>query len=207
MNRIMLDLETLGTAPGSVILSIGAVRFDETGILDEFYVNINPESCITARLSMDVSTVMWWMGQSDEARKGLFAGEALGLPEALNEFGKWALRYGTPEAGRVDELWGNGSDFDNVLLAQAYAAAGMPLPWSHRANKCYRTVRGLCPGVMFDKPVIAHNALEDAKAQAAHLLKVLYQLGLSPVSGKAENSVVEHHPVEETLQSLLPVAE
>jgi hypothetical protein len=195
VNRIMLDLETLGTAPGSVILSIGAVRFDDEKILDTFYVNISPESCVAAGLRMDVSTVMWWMGQSDEARKSLVTGEALVLHEALNEFGKWALRFGTSEAGKVDEIWGNGSDFDNVLLSHAYAAAGMPLPWSHRANRDYRTVRALVPGVVFEKPTIAHNALEDARAQAAHLIKMLNYLGLCPVVERAENAAVEHHPV------------
>ena len=176
MNRIMVDLETLGTAPGSVILAIGAVRFDDTKILDEFYVNINPESCIAAGLHMDVSTVMWWMGQSDEARKALVAGEALVLQEALAEFGKWALSIGSNVSIPVDELWGNGSDFDNVLLAHAFAAAQLPLPWSFRTHRCYRTVRSLVHSVPFEKPAVAHNALEDARAQAKHLVEMLEHL-------------------------------
>lgn len=178
MNRIMLDLETLGQTPGSVILSIGAVRFDETGILDEFYVNINPESCVAAGLRMDVSTVMWWMGQSDEARKALVAGEAKILQEALAMFGSWAIRLGTPQAEQVTELWGNGSDFDNVLLTHAYASVGMPPPWPFWANRDYRTLKGIRKDIPFEKPAIAHNALEDAKAQAKHLLKILTALGV-----------------------------
>ena len=69
MSRIMVDLETLGTAPGSVILSIGAVRFDvEKGLLDEFYVNIDVESSQRLGLTIDGDTVMWWLKQSDAAR-------------------------------------------------------------------------------------------------------------------------------------------
>lgn len=184
MNRIMVDLETLGTAPGSVILSIGAVRFDEMGLQDEFYVNINPESCVAVGLQMDVSTVMWWLGQSDEARKGLFAGEAKVLAEALAMFGQWAIRAGTPQAAKVDELWGNGADFDNMLLSRAYVAVDMPKPWEFRKNKCYRTVCGLRPNIPFARPTIAHNALEGAKAQAIHLIEVLRQLGGTEIPQK-----------------------
>ena len=178
-NRIMLDLETLGTKPGSVILAIGAVRFDETGILGEsFYQNVNPESAVEAGLTIDVSTIMWWLQQSDEARKGLVAGEAMLLPQALHAFGRWALAPGGvvnshEDIVQVEELWGNGSDFDNVLLAHAFTAAGLPQPWSHRANRDYRTLRALAPDVPFMKPVVAHNALEDAKAQAVHAIEIL----------------------------------
>ena len=170
MNRIMLDLETLGTAPGSVILSIGAVRI---GTPDTFYVNIDVESSVAAGLTMDVSTVMWWMQQSDEARKAFKSGESLDL--ALAGFSAWCWNpSGKPEIRTpVDEMWGNGADFDNVLLSAAYKAADIKQPWSHRANRCYRTIRALHPDVEWVPPTVAHNALEDAKAQAAHLESML----------------------------------
>lgn len=177
MNRIMVDIETLGQTPGSVILAIGAVRFDDVQILDEFYVNVNPESCVAAGLHMDVSTVMWWLQQSDEARKSLVAGEAKVLQEALLAFGSWAIRAGTPEMEQVQEMWGNGSDFDNVLLTHAFASAGLPLPWPFWANRCYRTLKSLRKDIPFQKPAIAHNALEDARAQALHLVKLRIALG------------------------------
>lgn len=42
MNNVMLDLETFGTQPGSVIRSIGAVVFDPFSdkLGKEFYVNM-----------------------------------------------------------------------------------------------------------------------------------------------------------------------
>ncbi len=43
----MVDLETLGTDPKSVILSIGAVTFDPENAKEDFsntfYVNVDPE--------------------------------------------------------------------------------------------------------------------------------------------------------------------
>ena len=40
--RLMLDIETLGIAPGCIILSIGAVEFNRNGILKEIPVKIDP---------------------------------------------------------------------------------------------------------------------------------------------------------------------
>jgi DNA polymerase III epsilon subunit-like protein len=57
VNRVMLDLETLGHTPGSVIVSIGAVKFGGGKILDTFYHRIDAQSCVEHGLKMDVSTV------------------------------------------------------------------------------------------------------------------------------------------------------
>ena len=40
MNHVMVDIETLGTTNNSVVLSIGAVKFDHQGLGEEFYAEI-----------------------------------------------------------------------------------------------------------------------------------------------------------------------
>ena len=183
----MVDLETLGTAPGSVILSIGAVRFGDEllpGRVDltpenSCYLTANVESSVAAGLTMDASTVMWWLGQSDAARAAV-SGAKQPLYDMLARFHYWATHLEpmvttSPETP-VDELWGNGADFDNVLLAEAYKAIGMAAPWKHRANRCYRTLRALRPDIEFVPPTVAHDALEDALAQANHAVKILQAL-------------------------------
>ncbi len=67
-NNIMLDLETMGNTPTSAIIAIGAVRFDKK-IKGKFYGVIDLESCLEDGLTVDASTIMWWMQQSDAARK------------------------------------------------------------------------------------------------------------------------------------------
>ena len=42
----MLDLETLGNKPGSVIVAIGAVKFGGGEIIDSFYERVDAESCV-----------------------------------------------------------------------------------------------------------------------------------------------------------------
>ena len=68
MQNVMVDIETLGTSSNSVILSIGAVEFDNENLGAEFEVYIDPESCTDHGLVIDAPTVMWWLGQSNEAR-------------------------------------------------------------------------------------------------------------------------------------------
>lgn len=170
--KIMVDLETLGTQPGSVILSIGAVEFDpDRGLGAAFYTVISRGSCLLEGLTEDANTLAWWSRQSKEARAVLDQANspsAHTLHHALQDF--WAFMR------RDDEVWGNGSDFDNVLLAAAYQATGLPLPWKFWNNRCYRTLKSLRPDVPFVRSGTHHNALDDARTQADHAVHILRAL-------------------------------
>ena len=163
--HVMIDIETLGTQPGSVILSIGAVVIGSPDL--SFYARIDPESSVAHGFKLDVRTVMWWMRQSDEARKALTEGAEYDVVEALDMLTDWFATLGT-----VDGVWGNGATFDNVLLQSAYDLCGLPRPWGHREDRCFRTIRALVPVPTELIPLngVAHNALDDAKWQAEYLL-------------------------------------
>jgi exodeoxyribonuclease VIII len=163
--RIMLDLETFGNAPGAVIVAIGAVKFGAGILGDHFYARVDAESCVKAGLQMDVSTVMWWMAQEDKARFEVCE-PGRPLPDVLAHFSEW---IGT-ETDNV-EMWGNGSDFDNAILAQAYRVCEMPLPWKFWNNRCYRTMKAHYAHVKPEKKN-GHHALGDAINQASHLMKI-----------------------------------
>lgn len=168
MNAIMLDIETLGKGPNAVIVAIGAVAFDETGLGSTFYLNIKPQSCVDLGMQMDADTVMWWMQQSEAARKALAKG-GVGITEALQAFSVYV-----EEQGPDVEVWGNGATFDNVILASAYRLAGIERPWSYKGDRCYRTLRALFPQIKAaDTGGTAHNALDDAKYQALHASQIL----------------------------------
>lgn len=176
MAHVMLDIETLSTAPNAVIISIGAVKFTASGsaqgpagAIDEstFYERIDPASCTQAGLHTDPATVAWWRRQSPEARKVLDAGGGQ-LEDVLRRFLAWA--------GPRPHIWGNGSDFDNVIVASACKAVGITRPWSYAQNRCYRTVKALAPTVALNREGTHHNALDDACTQAEHLIRVLAHL-------------------------------
>lgn len=168
--RIMLDLETLGTKPGSVIVAIGAVKFGEGTIHDRFYERVDAQSCVTLGLKMDVFTVRWWMKQSEEARTELLQ-PGTHLSKALLRFSEWiGLDW------QDVEIWGNGSDFDNPMLAAAYDAAGVNTPWKFWNNRCYRTLKNLFPLVPMHRSGTHHHGLHDAESQAYHLMDILATL-------------------------------
>lgn len=166
--NISIDLETLGRRPGAVIAAIGAVAFDRDGIHQEFYTTIDLDSALSCGLTVTGSTILWWLKQSEEARKALYAPKRAALPltEALLAFSSWLS-----SAGEF-QLWGNGSDFDNVMLQEAYERVGFEAPWPFWMNRCLRTIRSSYPDVERTIPVISHHALYDAHAQAEHLIAI-----------------------------------
>lgn len=168
---VMVDLETLGTAPGSIILSIGAVSFGpKKEHVSTFYERISIASCQEHGMTFDADTLAWWMLQSAEARAEAFSG-ALPLPLVLERFNGFLGR----DAKDV-EIWGNGASFDNALLASAYRAAKLPLPWKFWNERCYRTMKALYPEVPCERTGTHHNALDDAMTQARHLAQILMHI-------------------------------
>lgn len=160
--RVMVDLETFGTRPGSVIVALGAVRFEDGKIVDRFYARIDPVDAQARGLVIDAATVVWWLGQSDAARGEIGAG-GKPLADVLGEFGAW---LGEAET----EVWGNGASFDNVLLDEAFARCGLKRPWPFGRDRCYRTVAALRPDLKIERKGTHHNALDDAESQALHLM-------------------------------------
>ncbi len=169
--HMMIDLETMGTRPNAPILAIGGVAFDSNGIHDERYATVEFETAIDEGGVICPHTVMWWMKQSDEARAELTKEEGgMSIAWALKDFRTWfdstAYKHG------CSGVWGNGASFDNVILAESYRRMKMAVPWPFWKDKCYRTVKNMYPGVEFDRSGTHHNALDDAKTQAEHLIRI-----------------------------------
>lgn len=168
-NRVMIDIETLGNTPGSVIVSIGAVRFDmEHGITDEFAVVIDPVDAQSRGLHLDASTVVWWFEQPEDARAAWLAADCVKLEYALMALHDWIVLEGTEKL----EVWANGSSFDGPLLDAAFRACGLPVPWMYWQLKCFRTVKDVWPVGIVKRTGVAHDALEDARYQALWLLQI-----------------------------------
>ncbi len=170
---IMIDLETLGTVPGSVILSIGAVAAPDVG--PPFNQKITVASSLYAGLTVDADTLAWWRKQDSAAWEESTQG-GIDLKVALKNFADW-LNDQRPGDLRL-RLWGDAASFDLVLLACAYRAVGLPVPWKYTEEYDYRTLRQLLNS---RKPegTLKHSALSDATAQMGHLQELLVR-----VSGK-----------------------
>ena len=157
----MLDLETMGTKSNSAIISIGAVEFNiqtgETG--REFYRNISLQSCIDIGLKVDADTIMWWMEQSQAARKSLTEGEVISIQQALIDFKEFC--------NKEYQIWGNSARFDLGLMQDAYNKANIDIPWDFRKERCVRTLVSFNPEIKnnLEFTGTAHNALADCYHQ------------------------------------------
>ena len=172
VKNIMLDLETLSTMPNAMICSIGAVVFDQSGLGAEFYRRIKIDSCDQAGAHISPSTVMWWLRQSSEARDGFDTEKSSEFIPTLMDFSAFMQHY-APDAN----LWGNGADFDNVILASAYHRTGLVIPWGNYKSRCYRTLKSIAPKIKIDRSGIHHHALDDARSQAEHAIALLNHVG------------------------------
>lgn len=164
--HIMIDLETMGTRPNAPIVSIGAVAFDATGVHKKFYRVVDLESAVKAGGVIEPSTVLWWLVQSHDARMALADDIAEPVKDVLDAFALWVAKFD------VAGVWGNGATFDNVILTETYHRAYGVTPWRFWQDRCYRTVKNMYPGVEMVRSGTHHNALDDARTQAEHLIAI-----------------------------------
>lgn len=171
--HVMIDLETMGTAPGSVIASLGAVAFDPVAgkMGGHFYAVLDLTPQQRAGLTIDGETVKWWLRQGDVAREALCS-QAMDPATALAMF----TAYWKTEGGAC--IWGHGANFDEPLLSAAFRAFKLPPPWKFWDARCTRTIYDLA-GVKPDRDAgVHHNALDDARAQAEAVIRAYAKLGL-----------------------------
>jgi len=173
MANICIDLETLGTKSGAVITQIGLVAFTRDRITDEAQIYVDAEDCQRHGLTIDASSVLWWLKQSDAARKH-FELKAQRLIPALTD----TILFFNKNLDKDSKVWGNGSDFDNAILQAAFEKVGTEVPWKFWQNACYRTVKSLVKSIPADNYGTAHVAVDDAKKQALHLIKIAQATGL-----------------------------
>lgn len=172
-NDLMIDLETMGTSPTAAVLSIGACFFDteKCQIGPTFLRTVNLATAVRDGGVIEPATVIWWLGQSQEARDGVrFSG--IDIRTALQEFSDYVA-----ENCRTQDVrpWGNSNSFDLTILRGAFERAGMKAPWYWSNERDFRTVRNMYPQIEYnpdDKGSGAHNALADSIFQAKHLFKI-----------------------------------
>lgn len=167
--HISLDIETLGTRPGSVVVQVGLVAFDLEGNYTDLGININfdPQEQIDLGATVDWSTMRWWMSQSREAQATLPKEHgdgyklAVGLAVATDYFKRW---------GPIEGVWAKGQDFDLPLFAGLFHLIGLKAPWPYNKGRDMRTLNEIGSsfgiGSQQPRPEVAHNALSDAYAQA-----------------------------------------
>lgn len=170
MPDVMIDIETLGNTKDAVIIQIAAVKFHINGapIPEEpivesptvFFQNVDAQSCLDIGMKTGGGTVMWWMGQSAEARRALFTPAPLDIKQVLRSLKKFI-------DWREDKVWACGPSFDCSIIETAFKLTGDDFgAWSFGNERCVRTLLALAEVDKTKPPSNAHNALADAWHQA-----------------------------------------
>lgn len=168
--HVMQDLETMSALPDALICSIGAVKFDPEGpfdqpLTDTFYCTIDSKDAMEyGGFSIQDETVAWWKKQNPEAFKALRK-NTIPLKEALEKYVAWFGKKSMP-------TWGNGSDFDNVILDTACRVVGIKTPYTPWDRRCFRTIKNVFPIKPPSREGTYHNALDDAIYQAKYYLAI-----------------------------------
>ncbi|EPE9481646.1 3'-5' exoribonuclease domain-containing protein, partial [Escherichia coli] len=175
--HLMIDLETMGKNPDAPIISIGAIFFDpQTGDMGpEFSKTIDLD---TAGGVIDRDVIKWWLKQSREAQSAIMTDE-IPLDDALLQLREFI----DENSGEFFvQVWGNGANFDNVILRRSYERQGIPCPWRYCNDRDVRTIVELGKAIDFDARTAIpfegerHNALDDARHQAKYVSAIWQKL-------------------------------
>ncbi|EIF4660473.1 TPA: 3'-5' exoribonuclease, partial [Escherichia coli] len=175
--HLMIDIETMGKNPNAAIISIGAIFFDpQTGDMGpEFSKTIDLD---TAGGVIDRDVIKWWLKQSREAQSAILTDE-IPLDDALLQLREFIAE----NSGEFFvQVWGNGANFDNVILRRSYERQGIPCPWHYHNDRDVRTIVELGKAIDFDARTAIpfegerHNALDDARYQAKYVSAIWQKL-------------------------------
>jgi exodeoxyribonuclease VIII len=174
MTHLMVDMETMAVSPKTVILTLGAVKFDpfSKGINDQLYLKINIDDQDELGREIDPNTLDWWSKQDPTIIEEAFSeNDRTPFAEAINSFHKfaWGCKY----------FWSHGATFDLVILENVYAQLKKPLPWNFWQLRDTRTLFDL--GHDPEMPQgNKHDALQDAIRQAIGVQNVYAKLKVQP---------------------------
>lgn len=180
--HVMIDTETLGRTPGSVVRSVAAVEFDpqtgETGRQKVWKIDLTDS--MRYGFKVESSTLKWWMMQSDEARREFVEGVETPLVDFFEEFMEFLA---DTDEERDFTLWCLQLDFDVAMLRSMYSWYNLNvyrcdeevLPWNFRKVRDVRPYMdaldsaGLLPPKVADR----HTPLADCLAQinCVHLVE------------------------------------
>lgn len=164
---MMIDLETLGVTPKSVVFQLGYTIFTESEIYARKIFHFNPLSQLMKGRSVEKGAVEFWQQQPETVWK-----------TAKLDFESTAaihLRDDWKEHS-IQKIWANSPAFDLIIWEDLCRDFGLTVPWSHKDQMDMRTLKqiGLTLNISGpDRKDPTHNALQDAIDQTEFVQIVL----------------------------------
>lgn len=137
----MIDIETLGTEPDCVVLSVGAVKFDPympTEPHDKILWRPAVESQMTAGRSVMEDTLRWWAKQPQHIQDEAFTEDnRIPLESFFADLNKYLVG--------VDKIWCQGPQFDMVILENMFKQFEHHRNWAFWQVMDCRTIFNMMP--------------------------------------------------------------
>lgn len=173
MRIAMLDIETFGLSPDSVVTQIAACFFElATGQIKSIHTWW-PSLEEQQTRAVDLSTIMWWLEQNNAARQSLKAPQ--GFRDKRDNIFNDLKCLLAPRDGEEfgPTVWAKPAMFDLPILTSYF---GGKKPWHYRNERDMQTIVRMYDPASLLAPEKdesqAHNAAYDAKYQCEHLHKV-----------------------------------
>ena len=166
MMRMMVDIETLSTETNAVVLSIGAVIFGETKIIeDPFYSTPDYLHQLASGRIVDKDCLAWWKKQGELAQD-VVSGNLLTRESNFNVALELNRVY---QSYNCKEIWCQG-DFDIPIIRSWMETYSTNPAWHFGAVRDSRTLRKVCRLKEPEFDGVKHNALADAIYQTERVL-------------------------------------
>ena len=155
----MIDIETLGTEPTSVILSVGGVKFDPFTSIEPFegkHWKLDVDAQTDKNRLVDDNTLQWWAKQDAIIQERAFStDDRCDVDTFMKDLNKWLVGCET--------IWCQGPQFDMVILEDFFKTFEHHMNWFYWQVSDCRTLFKMMP--VDPRKAIQEN-LHDAQADA-----------------------------------------
>ena len=167
----MLDIETMGVKPDTLVLSIAAVAFDEFNDISTYsdlqHLDLLLDTEEQAHRSIDKETEWWWNQRDEAVREKIFGDVGrVSIDDALDQLIKFCWQK--------SRIWCQGPTLDITVLTHLFSERGKGVPWGYGVVRDSRTLLDL---VEVEQPPATHDSIEDCVRQIVGVQQAIKKLG------------------------------
>lgn len=187
---MMLTTKTLGRDAGCIVMSIGAVMFDRSGLdrdaslrpENKLHIPISSFDSGALGLKTSADTLKWWRKQEAWPQiASEFMHSNTTVSSACKQFAEFYEHH------RPKKVWCNSPTFHIPILTHLFQLSGQRFPVDFHDEADHRTILDLAYPERSERPVphrqhgfFAHHALGDALTQSTALTTALDDLRRDP---------------------------
>lgn len=173
----MLDIETLGTKPGCVVLEYALRHFlnedEDSGVYSVVsgaitHVRIDIDAQVKAGAVIDFDTLKWWLNTDPLRLQNVVNEDDVQTPTFAANWLQDSFYW------QSITIWARDPDFDCAIMEDFYSRFGKPGKriWHFANKRSHRTIIDLA-GIKHIPALDAHSAVADVDAQIESAIKAL----------------------------------